>query len=119
MSFGDIPVNCEAGGTRLTLQAVEGLSEAVIVFDSNRISGLSIGQLADYTAMAGLVDLDINADLAEAPTILRLFAQPQDARPTGLTDWDRAFLSATYRTDQKSIDQRPLIARDLIRDVSH
>jgi hypothetical protein len=119
MSFGDIPVNCEAGGTRLTLQAVEGLSEAVIVFDSNRISGLSIGQLADYTAMAGLVDLDINADLAEAPTILRLFAQPQDARPTGLTDWDRAFLSATYHTDQKSIDQRPLIARDLIRDVSH
>jgi hypothetical protein len=119
MSFGDFPVNCEAGGTRLTLEAVEGLSEAVIVFDTNRISGLSIGQLADYTAMAGLVDLDINADLAEAPTILRLFAQPQDAQTKGLTDWDRAFLSATYHTDQKSIDQRALIARDVIRDVSH
>jgi hypothetical protein len=64
------------------------------------------------------VDLDINADLADAPTILRLFAQPQDARPKGLMDWDRAFLSAIDRTDQKSIDQRPLIARDLIPDVS-
>jgi len=118
-SMGDLPTNHEAGGTRLTLQAVEGLSQAVIVLDANRINGMTLGQLADYIAMVGLVDLDIDADLAQAPTILRLFAPPEDARPKGLTDWDQAFLSAAYHTDQRSLDQREVIATDVIRDVSH
>jgi len=112
-------MNCESGGTRLTVQAVEGLTEAVIVFDANRISGMNLGQLSDYTAMAGLVDLDINADLAQAPTILRLFTQAEGSRPQGLTQWDQAFLSATYHTDQKSFDQRYTIARNVARDLSH
>jgi len=116
---GNMPTNCEAGGTRLNVQALEGLTEAVIVFDANRISGMNIGQLSDYTAMVGLVDLDINADLAQAPTILRLFTQAEGSRPQGLTQWDQAFLSATYHTDQKSFDQRDTIARDVTRDLSH
>ena len=112
-------MNCESGGTRLTVQAVEGLTEAVIVFDANRISGMNLGQLSDYTAMAGLVDLDINADLAQAPTILRLFTQAEGSRPQGLTQWDQAFLNATYHTDQKTFDQRDTIARNVARDLSH
>jgi len=85
---------------------------------ANRIGGMNIGQLSDYTAMAGLVDLDINADLAEAPTILRLFTQPQEARPQGLSEWDQAFLNATYHTDPKSVDQRGAIARVVASDLS-
>ena len=112
-------INCDAGGTRLTLQAVEGLSEAVIVFDANRIDGMNLGQLTDYTAMAGLVDLDINAELADAPTILRLFTQTDGPRPQGLTEWDQAFLNATYHTDQRSFDQRDIIARYVARDLRH
>jgi hypothetical protein len=115
---GFMPTNCEAGDSRVTLSAFEGLTEAVIVFDANRISGLSIGQLSDYTAMAGLVDLDINADLAEAPTILRLFTQTEGSRPQGLSEWDQAFLTATYHTDPKGVDQRGAIARVVARDLS-
>jgi hypothetical protein len=113
-----MPTNCEAGDSRVTLSAFEGLTEAVIVFDANRVNGLNIGQLSDYTAMAGLVDLDINADLAEAPTILRLFTQAEGSRPQGFSAWDQAFLSATYHTDPKSVDQRGAIARVVARDLS-
>ena len=115
---GFTPTNCESGASRVSLSAFMGLTEAVIVFDANRIGGMNIGQLSDYTAMAGLVDLDINADLAEAPTILRLFTQPQEARPQGLSEWDQAFLNATYHTDPKSVDQRGAIARVVARDLS-
>jgi hypothetical protein len=111
--------NCDAGGTRLTLQAVESLSETVVVFDANRINGMNIGQLSDYTAMVGLVDLDIHAQLAQTPTILRLFTEAENSRPQGLTEWDQAFLRATYHTQQKSFDQRDIIARDVARDLSH
>jgi len=115
---GSMPTNCKAGDSRVTLSAFEGLREAVIVFDANRINGLNIGQLSDYTAMAGLVDLDINADLAEAPTILRLFTQAEGSRPQGLSAWDQAFLNATYHTDPKSVDQRGAIARVVARDLA-
>jgi hypothetical protein len=111
--------NCDAGGTRVSLQAVEALSEAVIVFDANRINDMNIGQLSDYTAMAGLIELNTNSDLADAPTILQLFNQPEGSRPQELTAWDRAFLTAAYRTDQRSIDQRDVIARNVARDLSH
>jgi len=80
-------------------------------------NGSNIGQLSDYTAMAGLVDLDINAGLEEAPTILRLFTQAEGSRPQGLSAWDQAFLSATYHTDPKSVDQRGAIARVVARDL--
>lgn len=115
---GFMPTNCESGASRVTLSASEGLTEAVIVFDANRINGMNMGQLSDYTAMAGLVDLEINADLADAPTILRLFTQEEGSRPQGLSEWDQAFLNATYHTDPKSVDQRGAIARVVAHDLA-
>jgi hypothetical protein len=97
---------------------VFGLSEALIVFDSNRIGGLSLEQLAGYTAMAALVDLNFDAAPTQAPTIQRLFSQSEDARPQALTTWDGPFLSATYQTAQTVVDQRDQIATKVLRDAS-
>ena len=96
--------------SRLRFQTVLGLQSAIVVVDLNRTEGLSIGQLADYAAMAGLTELKLDADVGDAPTILRLFRVPPTERPVGLTDWDKGFLAGIYASDQSSRVQRSAIA---------
>jgi len=48
--------------------------------------------------------------LGDTPTVLRLFDQPAEQQPAGLTPWDEAFLSALYQTDQASRTQTSQIA---------
>jgi hypothetical protein len=40
--------------------------------DANRTGGTTLGQLADYVAMAGLAQVDLDADFTNASTILNL-----------------------------------------------
>jgi hypothetical protein len=104
--------------SRLTLEAVVGLSLAIVVIDTTRTNGAKLGQLADYAAMVGLVDMQSDTDLGDAPTILRLFTEPPEARPRHLTVWDQAFLKAIYQhTEQKSRTQRSQIAERIVQDV--
>jgi hypothetical protein len=112
-------VNCEAnGGSRLSLQAIQQFTEALVVVDLKRLGGASLTQVADYIAMVGLADFALDDDFGDAPTILRLFAQTPQTRPKELTEWDRAFLSALYHTDQRSITQREHIADSVLHDLA-
>ena len=52
--------------------------------------------------MVGLVDVDVDANLEDAPSMLRLFIAPPSDPPEGPVEWDRAFLSALYHTDQRN-----------------
>ncbi len=105
--------------SRLMMQSVVGLSLAIVVIDTTRTNGAKLGQLVDYAAMVGLVDIQFDTDLGDAPTILRLFTEPPEARPRHLTVWDQAFLKAIYQNNElDSRTQRGQIAMRIVQEVS-
>jgi len=117
---GSLPgqlVNCDAAASRLTRSAVQAFTQTLVVIDSTRLQDIQLGQISDYVAMAGLVDFDADADLGDVPSILRLFADVPNERPEGITQWDLAFLSALYHTDQRSPLQRGQIAAKMVDEV--
>lgn len=96
------------------------LGRVVIVLESSALDRASFGQISDYIAMVALAQIDPDA-APEVPSILNLFRDAPAAEP-GLSAWDRAYLSALYRTDQ--IASNPdtnlstigrVVARDLAR----
>ncbi|HTT01580.1 MAG TPA: hypothetical protein VMG11_05765 [Steroidobacteraceae bacterium] len=111
-------VNCDPGASRVVLAAVLAFTQTVIVVDSRRLQGIPLGQITDYVAMAGLIDVDPKANLGDAPSILRLFTLAPNERPAGLTKWDRAFLRALYHTDQRSPLQRAQIVAKMVDDIA-
>ena len=112
-------INCTHDASRLSVQATQQFTEAVVVIDLKRLAGATLGQVSDYVAMAGLADFALDDKFGDAPTILRLFTQPTDMRPKELTQWDRAFLGALYHTDQRSVTQREHIADDMLHEVTN
>ena len=106
------------GGSRLTAEAIPGLSFTLIIIDGTRAGGASLGQLADYAAMVGLADLGFGANVGEVPTILRLFSASGPAQPAGLTPWDQAFLGALYHADQSASNLRTQIAGAMVRNLT-
>ncbi len=76
----------------------QSLARAVIIVDAHRVGAVPVGLLGDYVAMVALAQLDPDAETAEFPTILNLFAEQAAGRTavTGLTDWDLAYLSGLY-----------------------
>jgi len=92
---------------------------ALVVIDTTVPKTATLGQLTDFAAMVGLGDIDVDADIGDAPSILQLYAASPDAPPSGLTTWDQAFLSALYHADQSSVTQRSQIAVRIVNDVSH
>lgn len=86
--------------THLTFGEVRSITSVMIVADANKLKHVSLGQLADYASLVGLINIRLDTDGGGAPTILGLFrdAKPQDA----LTRWDRALLYSLYHTPQST-----------------
>jgi hypothetical protein len=106
------------GGTHLLFNNIWWLSRVFVVVDKTKLQGVTVGQLADYAAMAGFAKLKPDARLGDAPTILTLFNGAPEAAPTGMTDWDQTFLKSLYATEQKSKLQRSQIARQMVREIA-
>jgi len=77
-----------------------------VMVDASRLKGLTLRHFADYVSMVGLAQVKPSDDLADAPTILKLFDGAPQAGPAGMSDWDRAFLKSLYATDARSHAQR-------------
>jgi|SRR5665213_1195218 len=107
-----------AGGTHISFNNMWWLSRVFVIVDQKRLRQVKLPQLADYVAMTGFAKLKPNARLGDAPTILTLFNAEPEAAPTGLTDWDKAFLKSLYATEQKSKLQRSQIARQMVREMT-
>jgi hypothetical protein len=103
---------------RLEWNAVWTISSVIEVVDAGAMKGFKIGQMADYISMAGLAKFNLDADFGTAPTILRLFQGTQDAKPSSLSDWDKAYLKALYHTRQSSRLQTDLIRQSMLRDIN-
>lgn len=104
---------------RLEWNAVWTISSVIEVVDAGAMKGFKISQMADYIAMAGLAEFNLDADLGTAPTILRVFLAPSENRPPSLTDWDKAYLSALYHVRLSSTMQTDLINQSMVRDINH
>jgi hypothetical protein len=104
--------------TRQEWSAVWTISSVIEVVDADAMKGFKIGQMADYISMAGLAKFNLDADLGTAPTILRLFRRTDDAKPSSLSDWDKAYLKALYHTRQSSRLQTDLIRQSMLRDIN-
>jgi hypothetical protein len=111
-----VPVNTQADDTRLAPPVLMNLSSVILVVDLQSLQHLTVGQLADYVAMVGLGRLDTSAHTTDVPTIMNLFTTT-DGRPTGLTQWDEAYLHALYHTRLTSRMQRSAITRSVVREV--
>ncbi len=80
--------------SRIYTATQNDITLVMIFIDIDAANGLSIGQLADYATMRGLVRTRPPDDTA-MDSILELF-NPQGASPSRLTDFDRAYLRAVY-----------------------
>ena len=68
--------------------------------------------------MVGLAEIQLNADIADAPSILRLFSPSEEPKPAGLSDWDIAFLKGLYHTGQEYKLQRSAITQRMVHDIA-
>jgi hypothetical protein len=117
---GNTGVNHHADDTRLHANTSYGLTSAVVVIDSKRLAGMKMGALADYIAMAALIQLQTDADVGDAPSVLSLFSPPAgSAAPEGLTPWDTAFLDALYHTNLEDFHQNTTIAMHMDGALAH
>jgi hypothetical protein len=82
--------------THLTYAGILTISSAIVVIDLRRMKNVTIQQLADYVALVGLANVQLDVDTGPAQTILQLFGHA--APPQGLTQWDRALLYSLYNT---------------------
>ena len=68
---------------------------AMILFDRDAIRGMSLTQLADYATFRALTHQTPDPAAVGAASILTLF-EGGEARPEGLTEFDRAYLAQLY-----------------------
>lgn len=87
-----IPTSLHANGAHRSILGV------VLVINTKKVAGLSIGPIADYAAVVSLTIVE-NPDRCDPlPSILDLMSAACSAReqPTGITAGDVAFLKALY-----------------------
>lgn len=111
-----------SGGTRARRAIRQDLSFALVIVDTRRIEGVPPQAVADYLSMATLVQLNSEADMSQFPTILNLFSDAQAGRPapTGLTEWDIAYLQGLYTAQREAPSaraQRSDIAGRIVRSM--
>jgi hypothetical protein len=104
--------------SRIVFNSVRAFSSVIVAIDSGRAKGVDLNKLADYAAMVGLAEIQLDADTGEAPTILRLFSTSEGPKPTGLSDWDGAFLKALYNTSKETKLQRSAITQSMVHHLA-
>jgi hypothetical protein len=113
-----VPSDNRAESSPFIGNAVFDFFSIFAIIDINRTEHITLDQLAGYVAMAGLTNVDLDADLGSAPSILRLFASSGESQPSDLSSWDEAFLKALYQSNQSSRTQRFDITERVAHDIS-
>ncbi|RZJ05270.1 MAG: hypothetical protein EON89_04345 [Brevundimonas sp.] len=72
----------------------DSLLQTIVIVDARLAAGVSYASLGDYIAMVALTQVDPEADVSTAPTILNLFTD--SPRVTELSQWDVDYLKALY-----------------------
>jgi hypothetical protein len=110
-----VPSNTRAESSAFTGNIVFDFFSVFAIIDTLRTEHTALENLADYVSVAGLTNVNLEADLGSAPSVLRLFSAQQ---ASGLSRWDAAFLKALYHTNQTSRTRRFEIAERVVQDLS-
>lgn len=94
-----VPVIQTTTSSRLNSQVVDQLYKSIVIVDADAVAGLNTTQLGDYLAMVTLSQVDPEADTGAFDTVLNLFDSPSNV--AGLTEWDRAYMSALYGSNSR------------------
>jgi hypothetical protein len=109
---------CALSGSRIVADCWEHITAVVVLVDARATGKVTLAQLTDYISVVSLSQIDLTADLGGVDTILRLFAQPPpDVLPTGLSEWDYAFLKGLYRASYSPKDQQRDIEARMVRQL--
>lgn len=102
MNGREVETNNQYQAGRLVSPIRVDVNGSLVIFDSNRVAGLTLQQLADYATMRILAPVQdvAKAEPGTVPTILALFAKGDISRPDGLTEFDWAYLSGFYKLDR-------------------
>jgi hypothetical protein len=103
-------------GSRFTACLSNQIVAVVVVVNSGRIAGMTIGSVSDYIAMLVLTKVDLSQGCSEPDSITNLMAsQCEDAsKPTALTTGDIAYLKALYAIN---MGQLMWVQRDSVADI--
>ncbi|HEX4695762.1 hypothetical protein [Sphingomonas sp.] len=87
--------------SRIGLPTRENTMLSLIVVDEPKMAGLKWSQLGDYLAMVSLGQPGMDVDYAGEDSVLAVFADRDagKAAPLGLTEQDRNYLVALYKSD--------------------
>jgi len=111
----ELPVSLQYFPSHIERYDVLAFSLSLVVVDTAYPKPAKLGALVDLAALLGLADIDLSANLGDAPSILRLF--DSSAALSGLTEWDQAFLSGLYHSDQATATQSSQIAVKMSHDI--
>jgi len=89
-------------GSRLRSNIRYDMAWTIVIVDMTRVGDVSLAALADYVGMVSLAQVDPQADVSSQETVLNLFAEGQTG--SGLTGWDRDYLTALYRAPNDRAD---------------
>lgn len=107
------------GMTRLNAGTRDDFDRVIIILDVSRVGKVKFVTLADYITMVGLAQVDPNADVSGASTVLNLFAdRSAGVTPVDeMTSWDRAYLKGLY-TARRDVRRGAAQERDMVRSMS-
>ena len=91
--------------SRLSRSVARSIHTAIIIVDLTRIKSGNLGQLSDYFAMVGLAEINLDQTIVSAPSVLRLFSEPAETPPEGMSPWDQALLKSLYASRAESVMQ--------------
>lgn len=117
-AFKGFRVTSQAVATRIRFNTVRDLASVIVLIDAPRARGISFGQLAAYVAMVGLAQIKSDAKVSDTPSILQLFSDAGRPAPTGLTQWDQAFLKGLYHTEHLNQQQISAVKTAMIQDIA-
>lgn len=86
--------------SRIRTDIRDDMFKAIIVVDIDKVTSLSLTQLADYCTLIALAQVDPEADVASFDTVLNVF---EDQTVPGLTAWDMDYLNALYSIEQNRL----------------
>jgi len=115
----DFSLSLQYMPSRLERYDVVAFSLALVVVNTAYPKPVKLGQLVDFAALVGLADIPVDVDVGDTPSILRIFDQTTEEQAPGLTQWDSAFLSSLYQSDQAAMVQRSQMALKIAHDIAH
>lgn len=109
MADGELSNDSAAIPTRIKEPTRENIVLSLLLVDESKLAGIKWPQLGDYLAMTILSQPKIDADYGGDDSVLSIFAARDAGKhgPAGLTEQDKSFLTALYRSDAAGfVDQQ-------------